>query len=597
MAITLETLSSTGPEKSEARVIFRSPATLIRGPSDTGKSYVRDCLWFLLGGDKHPKPIPEATGYQTLTLTITSENSKYELRRAVAGGETSIYRLDGQSSEQASHESIDQEVNSFFVELAGAKGKQLLRSAAKKGPVTGGDLRHWVLLSQPSMISEEATSGAVVNATQRSAAFHLFLTGDDDAAIELSRSKSEADRLAGQAAGLEDALSRLLSTIPSDLRRDEVADSMERVDSALESMTEIYNSRAAALRDVRDQVVETSRALEEVDRHFRSTEVMIHRFEMLDGKYQSDAERLGATWEGVSMFQALDETSCPLCGTPAESQLDPRNLRHGGQEALRRALRVEIEKIADLRRGLAPTLRREQERFLVLQNKRHALREKLDEITTFERQKLAAVQVEFAGDPKLLAVRRSELSEFLARFDEIQRLIEEIERLKNLKKKKRQKIARNPGHASTSVSRLVKAYLHAWGFASIETVSLDIAECDLIIDGRRRLDYGAGKRSVFLAALAIAVMEHALAAGHPHPGFVVVDSPLKSYADPKNSDRDVPVATLTDRFYAWLAQWLGPGQIVILENQEASPKEIDALEAVEFTGEASQPGRFGFYPR
>lgn len=81
MTVTLVSLIASGPNKPDARVDFRYPAMLVRGPSDTGKSYIRDCLWYLLGGDKVPKKIPEAFGYEQLTLEVETDEGKYELRR------------------------------------------------------------------------------------------------------------------------------------------------------------------------------------------------------------------------------------------------------------------------------------------------------------------------------------------------------------------------------------------------------------------------------------------------------------------------------------------------------------------------------------
>lgn len=84
---------------------------------------------------------------------------------------------------------------------------------------------------------------------------------------------------------------------------------------------------------------------------------------------------------------------------------------------------------------------------------------------------------------------------------------------------------------------------------------------------------------------------------HPHLGFVVIDSPLKSYADPKSKEqRDIAVSTVTDRFYAWLAKWQGPGQLVILENQEIKDDSKALLKPLEFIGDGDEDGRPGFYP-
>ncbi|WP_174825356.1 hypothetical protein [Paraburkholderia madseniana] len=78
-------------------------------------------------------------------------------------------------------------------------------------------------------------------------------------------------------------------------------------------------------------------------------------------------------------------------------------------------------------------------------------------------------------------------------------------------------------------------------------------------------------------------------------GVVVIDSPLKAYADPDSAEeRARPTRTLTDRFYAWLSTWGGPGQIVVAENEKIHAATADVLKPVEFT-RRNDSGRAGFY--
>lgn len=597
MAVTLIQLKALGPGKSEALIDFRFPATLIRGPSDTGKSYIRDCLWVLLGGDKNPKKIPQAVGYDTLTLLLDTDGQLYEIRRALAGGETRLTLLSPTAGGEYAREPIDEEIGDFLVKMSGAAGKLLLRSRAKRGSVTGGDLRHWFLLSQPSMISEDATSGQVVSSTQRIAAFHMFLTGTDDSAIELAKTSAEKQRITGQLLGLEDSLKRVRAELPSDQTRNEVVDALERVDGALGAMTQHYEERASRLKSVREEIFQAARRLQEIRFQRDHSQAMVERFELLDEKYCSDSERLGATWEGVSMFQALTEVPCPLCGTPAEAHVDPRQFMQGTQDLYRRALKAELEKIVVLRHGLADALTRERMRIKEMDGQSRGWSHDLSLLEQEERKRSTSTRLEFSGDPKTLALRRSELSEYLTRFDEETNLIAEVERLSKSKSSQRIRLERNVGDAARDVAQLAKDYLHAWGFELIDSVVLDADACDLVINDRARLDFGAGKRSIFLAALTVAVMAHALEKGHPHLGFVVIDSPLKSYADPKSKEQhDVAVLTVTDRFYEWLAGWSGPGQVIILENQEIKGTAKELLNPTEFVGDAGSEGRLGFYP-
>ncbi len=596
MTVTLLALTATGPDKPEARIDFRSPAMLVRGPSDTGKSYIRDCLWYLLGGDKPPKEdVPEAFGYDTLKLLVEADGNKYEFTRGAAGGDTSIAKV-GLGEDGQGRETLDEDTGEFLVQLSGAQGKQLLRSKAKKGAVTGGDLRHWFLLSQPNVISEDATAGVGNNAFQRVAAFHLFLTGSDDTAFELTKSTKEVERIAGQIIGAEQSLLRVRADLPSDSSIKDVADALGRVDAALGAMTTHYDARASALKEVRAEILKVSEALHLAQSARDHSASMVERFELLDEKYKSDAERLGAVWEGVSLFQALDEKPCPLCGTPAEAQLDPRQLKAGVQDAYRRALKAELDKVGVLQRGLVSALEHEHARHVSAQESVNELAAQLGTLSARESVLLNQTRIEFSDDPKALALRRSELSNQLALYEEEARLVSEIERLGKSKKRQRVPLSRNVGDEALSVAAIAKQLLHAWGFENIATVSLDPEACDLVIDGRRRLGFGAGKRAVFLAALTIGMLKHALDKGHPHLGIVVIDSPLKAYADPKSSEqREVGASTVTDRFYAWMATWAGPGQVIILENQDIRAETAAMLDPLEFSGVQGE-GRAGFYP-
>lgn len=596
MGVTLLTLSVSGPEKPEARIDFRSPAMLVRGPSDTGKSYIRDCLWYLMGGEKTPKSIPEAFGYNNVALEIEAEGQRYEICRGLAGGEASVHTLR-EANESVVRESVDIEPGDLLVRLSGAQGKQLLRSKSKRGGVTAGDLRHWFLLSQPNMISEEATSGVGTNATQRIAAFHLFITGTDDSAIELAKTNEELERLSGQILGAEQNLKRVRADLPEDQTREDVSEALGRVDFALSAMTEHYEARASALKELREKVFTASTQLQAFQRERDHSIAMVERFELLEKKYISDSERLGATWEGMAMFQALEETPCPLCRSSIESQPDPNQLRSETQKTYSRALKAELEKISLLRQGLSTALTRERERVTALSDQVRSLKGTLSSLEEVERHQLRGARHEFCGDPKTLALRRSELSEQLSRYDDEARLLAEIDSLAHAKKKKFVPLNRNVGDAGLEVAKLAKSCLHAWGFTSIESVVLDTNACDLAIDGRRRLDFGAGKRALFLSALTVAVMDYALREGHPHLGFIVIDSPLKSYADPKNQEnKDVAAGTVTSRYYDWLSKRSGRGQIVILENEEISELAKGLLMPLEFIGEGSGEGRKGFYP-
>jgi hypothetical protein len=595
MGIILKKLTSTGPGLPDAEIEFDAKRQVIVGPSDTGKSYVRGCLWYLLGGDKPPKPFPLARGYQELRLRFTSGEREFEVRRSLLGGDAAVWARPLDVEDDQVFDAVESDISELLVELSGAAGMQILRNQSERGPVTGDDVRHWALWSQTEIPAEHATSGQGFGITKRVSSFNLFLSGNDDASIQLTKTKSEVERIKGQLTSAEASLERVKAGLPADVTRDEVADGIEKVDTTLAAITNQYEARATKLKELRREIADASDELRTTTNQRNHAQSMVARFELLDLKYANDLSRLGATSEGAAFFEALTAVPCPLCGAPLQSA-EPHV--HGPTEPkdYRVAIAAETEKIRVLRVGLSAALEREKGRYTNLCAAAEELTGELNALQNREAIIVGGARIEFSADPKTLAVRRTELSAQLAIFDELERLAAEIARLKKLKVRKRVDVSRDGGTDGRAVADHVKELLVAWGFTDIKNISLDAEECDIVINDRPRLSYGAGLRSLYLSALVIALMEHAVGSGYPHLGVTVIDSPLKAYADPEQTALpDLALGTVRERFYGWLSTWVGNGQIVILENEAIPPPLLATLDPIVFS-KVPGVGRHGFYP-
>lgn len=601
MAITLKRLSVHGPGLAPAVVELNRVRTLVRGPSETGKSHIWDCIWFMLGGTAAPEQFPESSGYDSLELVLAYGEHEYVVRKAMAGGAAVVFvrRDDVLDSHVAQNplEQLDQDLGEFLVKSSGAAGKQVLRNRSAKGPVTGDDLRHWALLSQPRMISKDPASGKGHGAPKRVSSFSLFLTGLDDSAVELYKTSSQKDQITGKLAVAQSELARLQSGIPPDANRTETLAGLAWVDERLDMFATQHQARSLLLKELRQQISAEAEAVGAASKSLASATSIHERFVMLDQKYSSDLARLGATDEGISFFEAMSESPCPLCGTPVEQHVDLGNLKPRAPKMYREAIAAEAEKIRDLRRGLQQSLSYEEARIAKASLEVQRLTASLRDLEEEETQILRAAAVEFDADPRELAESHTQLSSLLGAFEEAHRLSQEIARLELEKKQEKTPLIRNVGIHGDVVGEIALEMLVEWGFTTIKSVYVDAATCDLVIDGRRRLSYGAGKRGLFLAALTIALMRHAIKEGHPHLGVVVLDSPLKAYAQKESpdTDRDIPTATVNASFYVWLSQWKGPGQIVVLENEPVDPAVAVVLKPIEFTDSFAH-GRQGFYP-
>jgi len=601
MAITLKHLSVHGPGLLPAKVLFDGRRTLIRGPSDTGKSHIWKCIWFLLGGTGTLEPFPESQGYDSLELAFLHGEHEYLVRKAMSGGAARILmRMDDlwvQDGTPNPLQDVDQDLGELLVGLSGAAGKLVLRKRSEKGPLTGDDLRHWALLSQPSMISEDATKGKGHGSDKHVSSYSLFLSGLDDSAVELYKTPSQKDQAKGRLAAAEAELARLQGVIPADTDRASAVAALAQVDERLDMFATQLQARSSVLKELRQQIFAEGDALTVATKQLASATSMRERFSLLDLKYASDLARLGATDEGLAFFQALAETPCPLCGTPVEQHVDPGSLKPRAPAKYRDAIAAEAEKIRALRHGLQSSLAQEQTRLAAVATDVQRLTASLMALEEQEKAVLRSASLEFESDPRELAESHTRFSSLIDAFDETVRLTSEITRLKEATKQKQTALVRNVGQHGDDVGVIASQMLNDWGFTSIQSVYVDPKACDLVIDGRRRLSYGAGKRGLFLSAMTIALMQHALSNGHPHLGVVVLDSPLKAYAQKEtpDNDREIPTATVNTSFYAWLSRFHGPGQIVVLENEPVDAVTARALGAIEFTDDYTR-GRQGFYP-
>lgn len=602
MAITIKSLSVYGPGLSPAFVSFDPYRNLIRGPSDTGKSHIWDCIWFLLGGTGVPEQFPESEGYDSLELTFIHDQDEYVVRKAMSGGAARVlvrlnqsHAVDGALNPLRQ---VSEDLGELLVKLSGAEGKVVLRSRSEKGPVTGDDLRHWALLSQPGMISKDATKGDGHGSEKRVSSYSLILSGLDDSAVELYKSNSFKDQIKGRLAAAESELARVQILIPVDADRASAVTTLGEVDRRLDMFSTQLQARSSVLKGLRQRISLEGDELGVASRQLATAISMHERFTLLDLKYSSDLDRLGASDESISFFQTMDETPCPLCNREGGGHVGPGGIDAKAPEKYRNAIAAEAEKIRSLRRGLQPSLAHERQRIVSANADVVRLTSSLSVLEEQESLALQAAREEFDADPRVLAESHTRLSSLIDAFDEAERLTAEVFRLRQETKQKRSPLVRNVGGHGDTVGEIARQIVNDWGFTSISSVYVDAAACDLVIDGRRRLSYGAGKRGLFRSAMTIALMQHALEEGHPHLGVVVLDSPLKAYAEKDatdNADRDIPGATVNASFYRWLSKFKGPGQIIVLENEAIDTATARDLGAIEFSDDYTR-GRQGFYP-
>jgi len=318
---------------------------------------------------------------------------------------------------------------------------------------------------------------------------------------------------------------------------------------------------------------------------------------LLDKHYETDLDRLKAVHESGSFFIHLEQKPCPLCGAlPGDQHLDANC--EGNTEAVIEATTAEIAKIQQLRDELKETvasLKTEGEEIssAVPQYKAEYDRsdKELAEIAT------PAVSTERVSYNQLIA-KRSEVREIIDKIARLKRLVDQRSQLENdisdatdAPTATRTQISKN---VLDEYAKTVERILEEWHFPGVMRVFFDESRRDLQIAGKDRGATGKGLRAITHAAMNVGLMEFCRERDLPHPGFVVLDSPLLAYWKPEGVEDDLRGTDLKEMFYRYLLGMHG-NQVIIVENEHPPEFVFKAAAVTVFTKNPHQGG-YGFFP-
>ena len=218
MAITgfqIRRLTLVGRGVPNAEMQFREGLNVVSGPSDTGKTFIVQCIDYMLGGKDVPESIPEAAQYETvrLSLNVSVDDDEVVLERSIRGGDFKLVSA-GKADQQlsAKHSAAAQDsVSKYLLGLAGlAEKKVRTNKQGKTRDVSFRDLARLVLVDEETVISKTSPilTGQYTTGTAESAVFRLLLTGVDDSSLISSEDPKVAK---GRQAGKIEMLDLLLN--------------------------------------------------------------------------------------------------------------------------------------------------------------------------------------------------------------------------------------------------------------------------------------------------------------------------------------------------------------------------------------------------
>lgn len=622
----LSRLILTGPRVENAELAFGEKLTVVTGPSNTGKSFIFQCIDFMLGGATIPEPISQSAGYDNIYLEIAGKTArKYTLRRALRGGEFALYGggfgddIESRLLDTLTAAHSKNSASSFLLELWGFTSQVKLKKNIynETRALSIRAFSHLFAVAETFMMARQSPVIPEVglDATFYKSAFFYLITGMDDSALV---AKEKPAILKARVVGKEELYAELLDQARDELqalklslnkageKKTDLSQHISELARQIEVATERFNNTASARASARDKY-------EEISARVSTLNELLRRFALIKKNYISDLARLDFLSEGENLVSQLQITKCPTCGQSIEeeSHLHPANANF--DSSVQNACITEALKIRKLLSDIGSTFKDVEEEKQSLEVQLLATQEILASLD-HELSKVMQPQLKASRD-ELLRLTQLEQLGTLVRVTE-DRVHSLTIGLAGLKKRTRepapQEMPTNESEKKPDTAVVKKVGLRKlcdkiglelsnWKYVSSPIVEFDEESMDFSVNGETRQSNGKGVRGLMHAAFSIALSKYCLDGSRPYPPFLILDSPLTTFHEGKgasqsldDADGEIVTPEVQDSFFEALAETKDI-QIIILENKEPPESILKHSTLIRFT-KRLDTGRYGFLP-
>ncbi|MEL0628152.1 hypothetical protein [Psychromonas aquatilis] len=610
--IKIRNISFLGTRVPPALIQFDQSLSVVCGASDTGKSFLVEAIDFLVGG-KELREIPELDGYDKVRITIeSSEKGIWTFERSTQGGNYRIFEGDIGTSTNVNE--------SGTIKMKHAAGKEdnisgwllsaidLLNKCVRKNAngdcrsLSFRDMARLIIVNEHEIIRQNSPflTGQFISKTAEKSTLKLMLTDVDDNSIvpanTMKKSKSN-DQVKAE------FLDQWITDIGSEITkfgfgREELEEQLHKLEKSISLSKEKLKLIQFQLNELMIQRREMVRDRETIRDRKDDIADMLVRFNLLKTQYETDLHRLMAIEESGSLFVHQDRAPCSLCGAPPETQHNTEKC-DGDVESIVIAAAAEMEKIKILASDLNSTVTALHEESAWLSKDLIEVERRFDKVDIDIKSAIAPELSDTQTSYSDFVDARSKVISHLSVFTRLDKLLVQKNELfgdiEETKPDDHTIATKLSTQALHDFSKIVERILEAWDFPDKGSVHFDEEAMDFIINGKLRGNRGKGLRAITHAAATLGLLEYCKENSLPHPGFVVLDSPLLAYYKPEGEDDSLQGTSLKQKFYKYLIEEHSDSQVIIVENEHPPESFKGQLGLTVFT-KNPQHDRFGLFP-
>lgn len=491
--------------KPNAEIELKRGLNVIYGPTNTGKSYIYECLNYMLGSSQPPKNISEARDYNYILLEIMlSNNEYYTLKRDMKGGNCLCYKSSLDNINQATkYEKLSKKhsdknennISAFFLCLNKIKGKKIIKN--KYGGSRGlsyRDIVRYIMINETIITTDQSLilSQNKPSNTAEKSALEFIVTGND-ASIISDLSKDKISNMKGRIEAIERLIEELGDT--GVLNQEELVTQIDKVDSSISSISSEYILLSNEYSLLFSQRNDMENQLLTLNAQLKTNHELLFRSSILKAQYKSDRSRLEATIEACNMLpvETAQMSICPLCNSLISNKIEIEDV-----DMTIESCNSEIRKIEILQIEQSESNDLICAECKALDNRVINTSAKLDElIRLIENEYITKIQ-EYSNNITELNNKKSSLQKQLF-------IIEQIKKFEDIKAGYFNQIPTAQTTAVISglttanmevVSQSIKAILEDCKYPNITNVSYSEGKSDFVISGEDRNLDGKGLRAI-----------------------------------------------------------------------------------------------------
>ncbi|MDK8192599.1 hypothetical protein QP794_21155 [Paenibacillus sp. UMB7766-LJ446] len=594
-----------------SEIEFKKGLNVIVGPTNTGKSFIFECINFMFGGKDVPDPIEEVVtnDYDLILLELeNTEGRNYTIERDIKGKSVKKYNCSideihyGVEPEILStrHSKNKESISNFLMSLSGYQNTDLFIKKNKLNKLNRFTYRNYndfILIDEIDIISKQSPVHSDNNKTKTSeeSAFRLILTGKDDSSLTEDKDLNRLDSTHLVQIGL---LEKLVDDLELDIPR--VPEETEiNLEEKIKKLISKRSGISSEIEELSDSRITLWREIQQVNSKILSTTELLNRFYLLKKQYETDIDRIHFLIEGDHYFSLLSVERCPLCSQQTnKSELD---CSHFEVEQRKESYKIELNKILIHLEDLKNTISTMNEELEILKKELYEKEASYQKLSRILDEQLAPQNYILEEELRSVLKMQKDINDLKQKHVILTRLLDEKEKIQNIlgtdvefdsDRKSTVPTLIDHNNNYEELSKCIKHYLAGWEYPGYEEISFDMKEKDILISGKPRRLFGKGYRSISYSAFILGLMRYCNIKGLPHPGIVVLDSPVTSYKEEDEAE-DKTSEDLQTKFFEFISEDVTSKQVIIFENKTPPKQVIEKINYIEFS-KIKNKGRYGF---